>query len=74
MTTETDTIPEMPARGFRGLRCLHCNEVDTCVVDLETLLVRCTSCEAEDTPADIKQVLDRWGAVLGWLLMAPLAE
>ncbi len=65
------TAPILPARGFPELPCLGCTVLNTCVVDLETMTIRCTSCEAEWAPADIQEVLERWHAVLDWIALAP---
>ena len=75
--TETTTAPTTLARGFGNLPCPKCGEEACVTLRLDSFeeddACKCCSCEAEFPLADIRDLMAKWGKVLAWLDMAPLA-
>jgi uncharacterized protein (DUF983 family) len=64
---------KMPA-GFPGLRCPHCGEPEVIAVMVESLDLRCTSCDEPITRAQVAALVEMWGRLLRWLDAAAQAE
>ena len=76
MATVSHPVPPVnPVKlGFPGLKCLLCGEPDGIRLALEDLDVfQCGSCDGEFSAADVRQHLDQWRAVIGWIETAPVA-
>jgi hypothetical protein len=62
--------------GFPGLRCPFCGAEDATIrVDLaDTAQFVCSDNECEFTADDVREVMDRWAAVLAWVEAAPVVS
>lgn len=64
--------PMIPARHGFALDCLHCGHADSVTVNLSDVLnFTCDECDANYSVDDVRRILGRWNAALGWLLTAP---
>lgn len=74
LAPETTEAPA-PARGFPGLPCPKCGEVDGVSLNLAELdTCHCTSCDEEFSLALIRDLVAAWAPVLAWVAMAPAVE
>lgn len=70
-------VNEAPAsrpRGFPGLPCPRCGDVDCVDVRLNDCSFRCGACEAEFDSAEVRALINAWLPVLCWIERAPVIE
>ncbi len=78
MSAQTKTDAPTVSRGFKGLPCIKCGEVDCLAIDLHDLTgddaIRCCQCDTAYSLADVNDLVNRWDAVLQWVSNAPVME
>lgn len=52
---------------FTGLRCVHCGELDSLCVKVDTLAVECKECGEEVTEAEVEATIATWRKLFGWV-------
>lgn len=52
---------------FASMRCIHCGEIDSLSVKLETLAVECGECSEEVTRGEVEAMIAQWAGLFGWL-------
>lgn len=57
-------------RGF-AVACIRCGQQAMKVKLDDTSAFECAECGEEFTTADVRDVLERWAAVLAWVESAP---
>lgn len=72
-TQAEPTTADTP-RGFPTLQCPFCGENSCVRVYLDDLKMDCVECEREFTADEVRDIVNRWSAVLRWLDAAPPAE
>lgn len=74
-TNGTPVCTKPVKRGF-PVHCLECGETECVRVYLDdvTGMFQCNNCDAEYTPADVRERLAGWEAVLAWVETAPVNE
>jgi transcription elongation factor Elf1 len=70
----TETKP-VAKKGFGYLPCPLCGAEATVSVDLDDLdTFRCGECDDTFTAYDLRERMEKWQKVLGWLDSAPTRE
>ncbi len=77
--TDTQTQADQTTsteRGFSLLPCPRCGESGSCIqIDLHNLTgdeaVHCCECNADFGLDDVRNLIERWSAVLRWVDAAP---
>ena len=78
MSTATTAAPKIAPpptvkRGFSGLPCPNCGELDGIHVVLSDVsAMRCVECENELTTDDVRNFIAKWSPVLSWLETCPV--
>lgn len=66
-------MKEHANRGFPGVRCILCGQVDSVTVHLHDVDVfHCSECGDEFTGENVKELMDSWQAVLDWTTKTPI--
>lgn len=63
--------PDDTRRGWPGLCCPLCGEIDVVDVRLEDCSFRCVECDESFTAQDVRDRIEAWTAVLRWVSLAP---
>jgi transcription initiation factor IIE alpha subunit len=69
--SETRAAAREARRGFPGLCCLKCGEVDVVTVRLEDVSFLCESCGEPFAAQDVREMIAGWERVLEWISLAP---
>lgn len=52
---------------FTGLRCIHCGEIDSLSVKVDTLEVECRDCGETIEKAEVDAMVAIWARLFGWV-------